>query len=324
MPKKNAPSDEHLQAKTAVALRGISPAKPLLIGVSGGRDSVALLHAMRALGFKKLIVCHLDHQLRGRESSADARFVARLAGKWKLPAVLAKADVVELARKKRISVETAAREARYEFFAKVARARRCATLLLAHHADDQVETFLFNLFRGSGTAGLIGMATDCLREVNGTKLRVLRPMLAVWRTEIDDYVAAYALKFREDRTNRELANSRSKMRCEIIPAIERALGRDVRKAVWKTAEILRGQQEFLQSSLPPDDLTISIPKLRDLPAALQSLAIHRWLKKNGVCDIGFDLVQSVRALLAPDAERAKVNLPGGRHARRRAKMLFVE
>src|SRR5947208_4116357 len=128
-----------------------------LIGVSGGRDSVALLHWLVDLGYEKLIVCHLNHQLRGQSSDADARFVEKLAGKYQVDFELGAANVRALAKKKKMSIETAAREARYSFFAKVAKGQRRGTIFLAHHADDLVETFLLNLFRGAGLTGLTAM-----------------------------------------------------------------------------------------------------------------------------------------------------------------------
>src|SRR5688500_7389193 len=132
------------------------PAEPALIGVSGGRDSVALLHALRARGFEKLVVCHLDHGLRP-ESAEDARFVARLGEEHGCEAVIARQDVAARAKRRRQSLETAGREARYGLFAQVARNRDCPRLFLAHHADDQVETLLFNLFRGAAMSGLAAM-----------------------------------------------------------------------------------------------------------------------------------------------------------------------
>jgi len=113
-----------------------------LIGVSGGRDSVALLHSLVDLGYKKLIVCHLNHQLRGRSSDADALFVEKLATKYDLDLEMGSANVRALATKQKISIEAAAREARYKFFALVAKQRRARTIFLGHHADDLVETFL--------------------------------------------------------------------------------------------------------------------------------------------------------------------------------------
>src|SRR4029077_4532616 len=128
-----------------------------LIGVSGGRDSVTLVHWLTNVGYKKLIVCHLNHHLRGRSSDADARFVEKLSAKYQVDLELGAANVRALAKKKKASLETAARQARYGFFAKAAKRHGCDTIFLAHHADDLVETFLLNLIRGAGLAGLVAM-----------------------------------------------------------------------------------------------------------------------------------------------------------------------
>src|SRR5437867_5852740 len=115
---------------------------PYLIGVSGGRDSVALLHWLINLGYRKLIVCHLNHQLRRRSSDDDARFVKNLAAKYELDFEVGAANVRAFAKKKKTSVETTARNARYSFFAKNAKRHGCHTIFIAHHADDLVETFV--------------------------------------------------------------------------------------------------------------------------------------------------------------------------------------
>src|SRR5947209_5480599 len=191
-----------------------------LIGVSGGRDSVALLHRLINLGYQKLIVCHLNHQLRGRSSDADARFVEKLAAKYDLDFELGSTDVRALARgeldcfkqssfaqrplRKRMSIETAAREARYKFFAETARQRKCKVIFLAHHADDLVETFLINLFRGAGSSGLGAIREISARRVDDVDLTIVRPLLAVWRNEINNYVRKHRLKFREDASNKDL------------------------------------------------------------------------------------------------------------------------
>ena len=145
-----------IQINTSL-LRPFSPGARYLVGVSGGRDSVALLHWLVELGYKNLIVCHFDHQLRGRSSRADAIFVQKLAANYDVDLALGSANVRALAVKKKMSIETAARDARYKFFAQVAKRRRCRTIFLGHHADDLVETFLINLFRGAGTSGLGAM-----------------------------------------------------------------------------------------------------------------------------------------------------------------------
>lgn len=294
-----------------------------LIGVSGGRDSVALLHLLRGAGFEKLIVCHLDHALRA-ESAEDARFVAQLAKRLGLKAVVARENVAARAKRKRQSLETAAREARYAFFARVARAEKCPRLFLAHHADDQVETLLFHLFRGSAAAGLAGMRALTERTIGGVTLQIARPLLGTWREEIDAYIAGHQFAFREDASNNDPRHTRNRLRHEIIPALEQAFGRDIRRAVWRAAEILRDEDDFLATQPALRDLPerLATAALLGLPVALQRRVIHAWLKARGVGGVGFGEVESVRGLLA--GSRAKVNLPGGYHARRRARQLFLE
>src|SRR5712691_2050468 len=169
-----------IQNKT-ILFRRFSPDADHLIGVSGGRDSVTLLHHLVHVGYKKLIICHLNHELRGRSSNADARFVEKLAAKYDVDLEIGSADVRAIARKKQISIETAAREARYKFFAEIAKQRRCHTIFLAHHADDLVETFLINLFRGAGLTGLSAMREIATRRVEDVDLTIARPLLGAWR-----------------------------------------------------------------------------------------------------------------------------------------------
>ncbi len=294
-----------------------------LVAVSGGVDSVVLLHALLAVGMRKLIVCHFNHRLRGRASAADARFVQALAARLGLECETGAADVTALAKAEGRSLETAAREARYRFFAETARRRRCRTLFLAHHADDQVETFLFNLFRGAGRAGLGGMAPESLRSVAGTRLRLVRPLLGIWRSEIEAYAAARRLRHREDASNRSLIPTRNRIRHELLPLLERLFGRDVRGAVWRTAEITRAEEAWLAALAGEGEgETLSVVELRAQPVAQQRRRILAWLRSHGVPELGFAEVEAVRSLL--EGERAKVNLPGGSHARRRAKQLFLE
>ena len=296
-----------------------------LIGVSGGRDSIALLHWLVNLGYNKLIVCHLNHQLRGQSSDADARFVQKLAAKYQVGFELGAANVRALARKKKMSLETAAREARYSFFSKAAKRRRCHKIFLAHHADDLVETFLLNLIRGAGLTGLGGMRDVSSRQIHGVDLTILRPLLSIWRSDIDKYVRECHLRFREDATNKNLAPTRNRIRNRIIPYLEKILDRNIRQNLWRTATIAAEEENWLDKEVP--DLTnvdLSVPKLRALPVALQRRAILKWLRVQNISGVGFEVIERVRLLLDPNVRTAKVNLPQDRHARRRAKTIFIE
>jgi len=313
-----------IQIKTKLS-RSFPPGARYLIGVSGGRDSVALLHWLIDAGYKQLVVCHLNHQLRGASSDADARFVQKLAAKYQTDFELGSANIRALAKKKKMSIETAAREARYAFFAETARRRTCRTIFAAHHADDLVETFLINLFRGAGNAGLAAMRGISTRRINGADLTIVRPFLCVWRKEIDDYVREHRLSFREDSTNKNLTPLRNRIRHRIIPYLEKTLGRNIRQNIWRTAMIAADEERWIESELPDSThAELSVVKLRALPIALQRRALLKWLRAQNVSDVGFDAIERVRLLADRDTRIAKVNLPENRHARRRSGRIFVE
>lgn len=303
------------------------PTRSYLIGVSGGRDSVALLDCLVRLGYERLIVCHLDHRLRGRSSNADAKFVRALARKLNLRSEIGRTDVAALARRTRQSIETAGRNARYEFFAGAARRRRCRTIFLGHHADDLVETFLLNLFRGAGPVGLGGIREIAVRKIGDADLTIVRPLLGISRNEIDEYVKVHRLKFRDDSTNKTLGPVRNRIRRRIIPYIEKELGRKISPAVRRAAIISADEAEWAESlvdSRSEKSRELTVSEVRSQPRALQRRTIHRWLRARKITDFDFETVERVRALLDPNAASAKTNLPRDRHARRRAGKLFVE
>jgi len=332
--------------------RDFPPDGRYLIGVSGGRDSVALLHWLGSLGYERLIVCHLNHRLRGRSSDADAQFVKRLVERCNKEPVgqalrppdvrtgkrsarittaarvefeLGSANIRALAKKQKMSIETAAREARYAFFAETARRRNCRTIFVAHHADDLVETFLINLFRGAGSAGLAAMREISTRQIDGVDLTIARPFLCVWRKEIDDYVGEHQLRFREDATNKNLTPLRNRIRHRVIPYLEKMLGRNIRQNIWRTAMIAADEEKWIESELRDSThADLSVAKLRALPIALQRRALLKWLRAQNVSDVGFDAIESVRSLADRDTRIAKVNLPENRHARRRSGKIFLE
>jgi tRNA(Ile)-lysidine synthase len=313
-----------IQIKTKL-LRRFPPDARYLIGVSGGRDSVALLHWLVGLGYERLIVCHLNHRLRGRSSDADARFVRKLAAKYQTKVAIDSEDVRAMAKRKKMSIETAAREARYSFFAETARRRNCRTIFVAHHADDLVETFLINLFRGAGSAGLSAMQEISTRRIDGVDLTIVRPFLCVWRKEIDHYVRDYRLRFREDATNEDLTPVRNRIRRRIIPYLEKMHGRNIRQNIWRTAIIAADEEKWIESELRDSThADLSVVELRALPIALQRRAILKWLRARNISNVGFDAIERVRSLADGDTRIAKVNLPENRYARRRGGKIFLE
>lgn len=308
-------------------LRRFPPSRRYLIGVSGGRDSIVLLHQLVEQGYRRLVVCHLDHKLRGRQSRADARFVEKNALELNLDLELAAVDIAALAKKQKISIETAGRNARYQFFAEVARRRRCRTIFLGHHADDLVETFLINLFRGSGTGGLAGMREIATRQIDKTELTIVRPLLGIWRDEIDRYVARHHLKYREDATNKSLVPLRNRVRRQIIPYLEKQFGRPIRRSIWRVASIASDEKAFFDELLPANLSKVrqlAVKPLLAMPIAVQRRMVHEWLQAADIPNMSFDLVERVRALLDISNKVAKTNLPGRRYVRRRSGTIFLE
>jgi tRNA(Ile)-lysidine synthase len=308
-------------------LRDSPATRHYLIGVSGGRDSVALLNVLVDLGYKNLVVCHLNHQLRGASSRRDARFVESIARGLKLDCEIGSTDVGALAKRSKLSIETAARFARFAFFVEVARRRRCSRIFLAHHADDLVETALLNLFRGAGPGGMAAMRKISIHHIGKTQLTILRPLLGVWRSEIDSYVSQRQLEFREDATNAVLHSSRNKIRHRILPDIEKQFGRAVRKTIWRAAQIWSEEEIVLDSLVSTETVSaahLAVAALRKMPVAFQRRAILRWLRAREIAEISFDIVERVRSLIEPGTKAAKVNLPRDQHVRRRAGKIFVE
>ncbi|MEI8062760.1 MAG: tRNA lysidine(34) synthetase TilS [Verrucomicrobiota bacterium] len=205
-----------------------NPVAPLLAGVSGGADSAAMLDALVRLGYRPHI-CHLNHRWRGVASDADAEFVQQLAIKYGLPVTI---EVRKVAH-----TEAAARQARHFFFERVAKRTGIATLVLAHTADDQAETFLLRLLRGAGLTGLAGIWPD--RQIG--KLRVVRPMLDVSRQEVLRYLAKRKLKHREDASNADRRFLRNRVRHELLPLLEREFNPGIRGILRQTAEIMRAE-----------------------------------------------------------------------------------
>ena len=307
-----------------------SPKGKYLIGVSGGRDSVALLHLLHEAGFNKLVVCHLNHSLRGRASGQDAAFVKRLAKRLGYLCETQRVDVKALAKKSKLSIEVAAREARHRFFALVAKHKRCKHLFLAHHADDQVETVLINLFRGSGLRGIAGMRAEATHKIDGVELQFLRPLLEMWRTDIDDYLQSNGYTYREDSSNESEFALRNRIRHRLIPDLKQIFDRDVRGAVHRLAQMAESDNGALDALIDRDyseyDLEgqLSVKSMRKLPDALQQRLIREWLNKNSITGTGYREIEAIRSMIPVGSSIAKVNLPEDHHARRREGRLFID
>ena len=291
-----------------------------LVGVSGGVDSRVLLHLLPMVGFHRLAVCHLNHNLRGAESLEDSKFVCRISHRLGLPFYTETLPQLPATG----SLERAAREARLQFFGRAAASFSTSSVFLAHHADDQIETFLFNLFRGSGSLDNATIKPESLVTVGTRQLLLRRPLLEIWKHEICEFAATFHLKFREDSTNTSRQMARNRIRHDLIPEIEAVMGRPVKPVLLRTIEIAAKEGDFLRSQVPEieSQTELSTRELQKLPVAIQRRVIHRWLRYHDIKDYGFNEIEAVRSLLTR-SKIAKVNLPRGAFCRRRAGRLFV-
>jgi len=296
-----------------------------LAGISGGADSVALLHLLHRHGFRDVVVCHLDHGLRGRTAAADARFVQKLAGDLGYPCESGKTEVKFLARDNGHSIETSAREARHAFFAICSRKYRCPRLLLAHHGDDQAETILWNLLRGS--RGVSGMKEVQMLPMGGRPMECIRPLLARRRRELRAWLESKGLSWREDATNAEPFAIRNRLRHEALPLLGEIVKRDATEPLIRAAEASIERRAIeawavKQAAAVDPQGRLHIPKLKTLPPAMQSACIYDFLRTSGVPDLSREAVQRCMALLDLGGAPA-VNLPGNCILRRRAGRLIL-
>ncbi len=233
--------------KTIQQSNALVGSKKLIVGVSGGCDSVALLHMMKRLRSSlgiDLHVASLNHGIRGDAGQADLDFVGELAGRWQLPSTLSQADVPRLARELGIGIEAAARRARYDFLAQVAAAQSSDCVAVGHHALDQAETILMHIVRGSGQQGLQGMPP--VSDLPGHPgIRLIRPLLTITRLQLEAYCAKHELPFRHDSSNEDRAYSRNFLRHEVISRLQ-GLNPAVIAALTRLGESVAVDEDFME------------------------------------------------------------------------------
>ena len=289
---------------------------------------MALLHMLVTAGHHNLILCHLNHGLRGRESGQDAAFIRRLAKAYTLPCEIEKADVAALAKKDRISIETAARYARYDFLHRMAEKHGARRIYLAHHADDQAETILANLCRGTGIGGLKGM----LSETPVTP-SLCRPLLGLHRSDIAAYIEAHRLAYREDSSNTSPAHRRNRLRHEVLPLLNQVYAREVAPLIVRLGHQAGRDDDCLylqalafvrESNIIESGGNLKITQpLRHLHPALLSRVFHHWLGEVlNLPRIESDILEAAMEMLKPGGP-PKINLPENRHLRRKAGRLWV-
>lgn len=276
--------------------------------VSGGADSVFLLHALHELGVATAVL-HVNHALRAAESDADEAFVRSLAEALGLPVHVRRSPVASG------NIEQEARRARYDFFAHHIAAGTCAAVATGHTLDDQAETVLYRFLRGAGTAGLSGIrpATDS---------RIIRPLLELRRDDIRRWLAERGIAWREDASNRNLAIQRNRIRLQHLPELAASLNPALPNVLAATAVWAQGEEDYWSAELDrlaplyliekPETILIPTKPFLELPAAVQRRLLRRAIEqvRGSLRAIDFDHIEHIRAMMANREGSGRIQLPG--------------
>lgn len=323
--ERTAQAIEARVARDATKRQLWSSGATLTLAVSGGADSLCLLGVLLALREAgsaltpgRLVVAHLDHGMRGAASAEDAAWVADFAANLGLPCVVERIDVGELARSERRSVEEAARRARYAFLRRVASQESAERVCTGHTRDDQAETIIHHFVRGSGLAGLAGIAW-----LEGD---LARPLLDLTHAETLAYCAARGWQPREDATNRDLRYTRNRIRHELLPLIE-TYNPNLRETLARNAALLAEDQRYLEThadaawierlaSQFPDELTFGLEALRSQEPALRNRILARAISTLHGDEPGPEArhLALLDQLLAEGQTGAGLDMPGGLRA----------
>jgi tRNA(Ile)-lysidine synthase len=304
------------------------PGSHVLVAISGGSDSVALLFLLRDLAengrFTLTGLAHLNHRLRAT-ADRDERFCRDLADRLHLRIAVKKEDVKGYARGRNLSVEDAARRIRYDFLEQAAAAFGADRVAVGHAQDDQAETFLLKLIRGAGLTGLAG-----IRPRRG---RIIRPLLDARRCDLRNYLSDVGQEWIDDESNEDLANPRNRIRHRVLPELDCAAGASTRPAVARAAGLAREDTEWLDelagsryeqlAQASEDGVTIEIAPLAAEPPPIRRRILLKALRvTSGGREVGLDHVEAAMAALEGSAGGA--DFPGGRVELRRGKLVLIQ
>ncbi|MEA2007932.1 MAG: tRNA lysidine(34) synthetase TilS, partial [Chloroflexota bacterium] len=299
----------------------------IVIGVSGGPDSLCLLDGLARLEYP-VVVAHFNHHLRP-EADDEAQRVGKMAASLGVPATLGEKNVKQYAQEHSLSIEEAARLLRYQFLFAEAQTLNAGAVVVGHNANDQVETILMNLLRGSGLAGLTGMSSYTLPNAWSESIPLVRPLLGVWREDILAYCQKHGLAPIYDPSNADTTYFRNRVRHELVPLLEEYRP-GVRQRLWQMSRVLEGDQEVLEKqveqlweNLPAERasnyLAFDIEKVLDLPKGLQRRLIRRafhYLRPN-FTEVSFQIVEQARHFLTFPPQGKEANLAG------RVRIIFI-
>lgn len=300
----------------------------ILCALSGGADSMCLLHLLTRLGQEEgftVYAAHYNHHLRGEESERDAAFVAQWCEEHHIPCTIGVGDVADQAAQLGQGVEETARQMRYAFLRETAQALGCSRIATAHNADDNLETLLLHLTRGAGLHGLAGIPPR--------RGEIVRPLLTTSRAEIKDYLAQHGIAHVEDSTNTDEGYARNKLRSQVVPVLRQLNPRVIERSA-ETMAYLRADNDFLNAQAAmacsharwaEDDLVIEARYIADLPTAIAPRAVRRLMELtgDGNTDCSAAHLKAVVELARGDDPSAVVFLPNGRLAQRVYQELLI-
>jgi tRNA(Ile)-lysidine synthase len=299
----------------------LDPEKPVLAGVSGGPDSLCMLDVLRQLGYR-LVVAHLDHNLRA-DSSQEAKHLHQIVEGYGLPFVQEQGDVGIYADDHSLSIEEAAREVRYRFLFEQAARYQAQAVAVGHTADDQVETVLMHLLRGSGLSGLRGMGYRSLPNPWSQNIPLVRPLLGVWREQILAHLEQSGLQASQDASNLDVRFYRNRLRHELLPQLDK-LNPGIRKRLWQMSDILAEDDAVLEKigQLVWEDCTLDQGQgyialdtrtICSQPVGMQRRLIRRaiGLLRPGLRDIDYRMIEHAIHFLKDTSRSGQTDLAAG-------------
>jgi len=305
--------------------RMIQPGNRVVLGFSGGADSVALLHVLKELQKPlnfQLYAAHVNHGLRGQAARDDAKFAEEMCRKWDIPFFLKEADIHSLSKELHISEEETGRLVRYGFFNEVMDRIKGDRIATAHHKNDQAETILHNIIRGTGMRGLTGIKP--IRD--GT---IIRPFLDVTRQEIEDYLKVRKISYRLDATNVDSIYTRNRIRNKLLPDLEESYNPDIVDSLARMADILREEDNFLMSycknlyeemaCFESERVELDLRKFNNYHSAVKRRLVRMAIEKvRGDLDgVGHSHVEAVIRLAECSATGSRTLIPAGSLNKRR-------
>ena len=303
----------------------LPPGSRVLCAVSGGADSMCLLHVLSQREDLSLTAAHFNHQLRGEESERDEAFVRDICGQWGLPLTVGRGDVRAFAKREKLSIEEAGRTLRYTVLFRAAEEEGCGLIATAHNAEDNAETLLLHLLRGSGLNGLTGISPQLHQ--------LIRPLLTTSRREIEAYLAQHGVPHMEDSTNADDTYTRNRVRHQLIPLLEEINPGFVRR-LSSAIPRLRADNDYLndlarqlfrQARRREEDLVIPASAIAQAPVPVASRAVRLLLSEaaEGDWDCSAAHIESLLTLCQTASPSAQVSLPHQLTARREYDLLVL-